>query len=461
MLALKSRTAIINWLIAEQGYRSYLEIGVGDGGNFAAVQCAEKESVDPKGDGYAGAEATHELTSDEFFARNQRGYDLIFIDGLHHAEVVYRDMVNALAALNPGGMIVCHDMNPQTEEMQAVPRQVREWTGDCWRAWLKLRAEREDLCMVVADIDYGVGVIFPSGVCRADRFDGDVDGIDFKAFRKNRDRWLPLAPPLKLPDSLGLSDPPGRYTEDYDSWPLTVVTLWRPAWNEVHDDLLDWIASEPFPEGTRLIWMFEEGSASEPPLVGAAARLREGRGLVVEEHSYPPQPINSSVEKHHWVAQLYNEAILRAHSPLTLFLEDDTLPPPGGSRELIEQLDELPDETACVAATYRTRGKPSAACASRCGYWRPIDWAEIADMGGTTEVGWVGGGFTLYRTRDLRDSLPLYCTAYGGRLEGWDILLCREMRGRGKTIYLSPEVRAEHRCSEVLQHCEEHGIAIA
>lgn len=186
-----TRTGIINRMIARRGYRSYLEIGLGNGQHFNSVQCVEKESVDPV-DGTGAAKPTHRMTSDEFFARNRRRYDLVFIDGLHHCETVYRDICNALTVLSPGGMVVCHDMNPVTEEMQAVPRKTTMWTGDCWKAWVRLRRDWPDLPAVMADTDYGVGVIFPDG--KPDGADGMPDDgeLTWQNLEHNRQRWLNL-----------------------------------------------------------------------------------------------------------------------------------------------------------------------------------------------------------------------------------------------------------------------------
>lgn len=202
------RTGLINRMIAHQGYRSYLEIGLGKGEHFNGVQCADKESVDP-GDGTRAVAATHRMTSDEFFARNRRRYDLIFIDGLHHCETVFRDICNALAALSPGGMVVCHDLNPATEEMQAVPRRAREWTGDCWKAWVRLRRERPTLPAVVADTDYGVGVIFPDGKPGgAERLPEDAE-LTWENLERNRRAWLNLVPAEEVERAL--------FTRDGDS----------------------------------------------------------------------------------------------------------------------------------------------------------------------------------------------------------------------------------------------------
>ena len=153
-----TRTEIINQLIEDNNYRSYLEIGVYDKKNFNAVKCKFKVGVDPD----PKVKATYVMTSDEYF--NPKigkiiPYDLIFIDGLHHADQVLRDINNAISCLSPGGTIVVHDCNPTTEEMQIVPRMQGEWTGDVWKAWQELRATRSDLKMFVYDVDYGVGII--------------------------------------------------------------------------------------------------------------------------------------------------------------------------------------------------------------------------------------------------------------------------------------------------------------
>jgi hypothetical protein len=103
---------------------------------------------------------TYRLTSDAFFEQNNEMFDIIFIDGLHWSEQVYRDILNSFKVLNEGGYIICHNINPHIEYMQHYPQtMLGEWTGDCWKAWVKLKTERNDLNMIVVDSDYGCGVI--------------------------------------------------------------------------------------------------------------------------------------------------------------------------------------------------------------------------------------------------------------------------------------------------------------
>lgn len=151
------RSAILNTLADKYTYQSYLEIGQGRREqNLDWIQCRVRIGVDPAPE----VNAAFQMTSDEFFAVNNDRFDLIFIDGLHHANQVERDILNALDILNDNGSIVVHDCNPTTEQMQLVPpKKGKAWTGDVWKTWVRLRATRPDLTMFVVDTDFGCGVI--------------------------------------------------------------------------------------------------------------------------------------------------------------------------------------------------------------------------------------------------------------------------------------------------------------
>lgn len=151
------RVSLINYLIAKNGYRRYLEIGVAAGATLAAVQAAHKDGVDPAGN------CNHVMTSDAFFAEaresHREPYDLIYIDGLHVAEQVMRDVDNALDFLTERGTIVLHDCNPPTEAHQTERNNGGDWNGTVWQAVARLRCERDDLSIVVVDTDWGLGIV--------------------------------------------------------------------------------------------------------------------------------------------------------------------------------------------------------------------------------------------------------------------------------------------------------------
>ena len=151
-----NRIQIIQAHINKYGYKNYLEIGVQAGHCFRAIQCENKVGVDPD----TGSAATIHETSDKFFETNKSKFDCIFIDGLHHADQVYKDIINSLDRLNEGGTILMHDCKPTNKHMQEIPlTDQNEWTGNTWEAYVKVRQERDDLEMKVVDSDWGVGII--------------------------------------------------------------------------------------------------------------------------------------------------------------------------------------------------------------------------------------------------------------------------------------------------------------
>ena len=117
------RTRIINEIIKEKGYKSYLEIGYGDGVNFKNIEVEKKVAVDP----------IINQTSDDFFANNLDSFDLIFIDGLHQSDQVERDIVNSWKSLAPKGTILIHDCMPWSEEVASRTRKTIAWTGDVYK----------------------------------------------------------------------------------------------------------------------------------------------------------------------------------------------------------------------------------------------------------------------------------------------------------------------------------------
>lgn len=200
------RTQIINYLAKKINAKAYLEIGVRDHSeNFDKINIQDKTGVDPCHE-YFDREPTFKLTSDVFFAKNTETFDIIFIDGLHEAEQVERDILNSLHILNTDGFIVCHDMNPAIYERQLLkddPKRLeyslREeakgnpeyglWNGDCWKAFIKIRSEREDLCMTTVDTDFGCGII-----SRGNQRILDVEPVNlhYQNLQKNRKEWLNL-----------------------------------------------------------------------------------------------------------------------------------------------------------------------------------------------------------------------------------------------------------------------------
>jgi hypothetical protein len=193
-----NRIEFLNRLVDFFQYRTYLEIGVASGDCFKAVKAACKVGVEPEAvvrELSVPASLLFCTSSDAFFAmlNGRNFFDLVFIDGLHHHEQVYRDVINSLDSLSVGGTIVLHDCNPRSDAMQRVPRIQAEWTGDCWRAIVRLRMSRADLQVSVLDTDYGLGVV-QRGRSELLKFAKRWDELSWTDLAEHRAELLGLTP---------------------------------------------------------------------------------------------------------------------------------------------------------------------------------------------------------------------------------------------------------------------------
>lgn len=175
---MKTRIDIINSLIKDNDYKSYLEIGVKRGETFNKINCPERVGVDPVWP------TTFKGTSDQFFKKNKKKFDLIFIDGLHEFAQVKKDIENSLRCLTINGVIVLHDCLPENLLMQKIPRVVRDWTGEVWKAFVYFR-RLPGLEMFVYDCDFGVGVIRVG-----QQKPLVVDKPTYAQFKKNKKEWM-------------------------------------------------------------------------------------------------------------------------------------------------------------------------------------------------------------------------------------------------------------------------------
>jgi SAM-dependent methyltransferase len=187
------RIGLLQWLVARNAARSYLEIGCNRNRVFHAIRVAHKVGVDPRRGG------THRMTSDAFFRDNRETFDLVFIDGLHEAPQVLRDVEQSLAALNPGGAIVLHDCNPQSEQAQRVPAPPAgvPWNGDVWKAVVMLRA-RPDLDVAVGEFDHGCGVVLARPNSDPLRDAPALAALSYDDLTSRRRAWLRLMAPAAL-----------------------------------------------------------------------------------------------------------------------------------------------------------------------------------------------------------------------------------------------------------------------
>tara|TARA_S200000501_G_scaffold62734_1_gene53470 strand:+ start:420 stop:1181 length:762 start_codon:yes stop_codon:yes gene_type:complete len=198
------RTDIINFLLSlKQEDTIYLEIGVRNRkSNFDMVDSKFKYSVDPDVD--IPNKNHFKLTSDVFFEQLDLGeilkdkirFDIIFIDGLHLAEQVEKDIKNSLKFIKSNGFIVLHDCNPPSEwhareTYSYYSSPAKEiWNGTVWKAFLKKRFDKSIKSCCI-DTDWGIGILSKKAPI-GDAIPKNNHFFEFESFKKNKKTNLNL-----------------------------------------------------------------------------------------------------------------------------------------------------------------------------------------------------------------------------------------------------------------------------
>ena len=146
------RWELINYFNNIYKFNSYLEIGCDDNQLFSRISIPEKIGVDPVSGG------NYRANSDDFFTKNKKKFDLIFIDGLHEYHQVRKEILNSIKFLNNKGFILVHDCLPRSVSAQAVPRYRNIWNGDVWKAIVEFRTY-ENLEIFTCLADEGISII--------------------------------------------------------------------------------------------------------------------------------------------------------------------------------------------------------------------------------------------------------------------------------------------------------------
>lgn len=152
------RFDIINLIAPKIDAVDYLEIGVNLGQTFERIIIKNKDGVDPEP---LSHHTNFRMTSDKFFdyLHPRKGYDIVFIDGLHIHEQAYRDFLNSFNHLNPGGFILFHDTNPPSKDHAGETQVFEQWNGNVYQTIMKLRSEWPNLTIFTVETDWGVTIV--------------------------------------------------------------------------------------------------------------------------------------------------------------------------------------------------------------------------------------------------------------------------------------------------------------
>lgn len=184
--SLTDAASVINYAIERFSYSKYLEIGCRDDDTFNQITAAYKVGIDPVSGG------TLRMTSDQFFELSDDTFDIIFVDGLHYAEQVYKDVRNSLRHLREGGLIVLHDCRPSEEVHQLREAKTYVWNGDVWKAFVLYRAELT-LDALCANFDHGVGLIRKAPNTAPISLEKPYLELSWAEYEANKQHWLRLS----------------------------------------------------------------------------------------------------------------------------------------------------------------------------------------------------------------------------------------------------------------------------
>lgn len=187
---IKNHTELLNALIEKYNLKSYLEIGVQNpANNFDKIRCAFKSGCDP--DVKDDTRLISDITSDEFFKRvietDAVPYDLIFIDGLHHADQVKRDFENSLRCLSDNGFIVIHDVLPENEAGTIVPRETKQWWGDVYK-WAMNIGSYDNIGFKTFNIDNGCMLVWNQ--ITGENYNGLINNPNWHDYLSYRDKLM-------------------------------------------------------------------------------------------------------------------------------------------------------------------------------------------------------------------------------------------------------------------------------
>lgn len=183
-----SKGDIINRLIRQFGFTSYLEYNKFDGATYYDdIVCASKTRAFLPEHSYldavnaerllrlAGEAALQDiLPLPQLLERiGPQRFDVIFFDPVH----VRPDVDHALRALagllSPGGVLVVHDCHPERAEQTSVTRRRGAWVGQTYVAFALLRHYNRAQALTITE-DFGVGLVWNRGLFLDYALDADL-----------------------------------------------------------------------------------------------------------------------------------------------------------------------------------------------------------------------------------------------------------------------------------------------
>ncbi len=166
-----SKTEIIGFLAAQCGFKRYLELCTPTTGNYYGMldrhllPTTQRLMYNCPADFHDGfvvdfRTPTFDISQCVAAIRSKSlRYDIILVDPFHEYDTSLRDLREAFALINTGGILVVHDCLPPEAGLATPKFQSGSWCGVTYKAYLDFVSARRDLEYYTVNIDYGCGII--------------------------------------------------------------------------------------------------------------------------------------------------------------------------------------------------------------------------------------------------------------------------------------------------------------
>jgi predicted O-methyltransferase YrrM len=140
----------------------YVELGLYDGETFQKVQPYAQKlyGIDLKPNAYLerlkqyNNTSIHYCKTDDFFDSFDGGIDMAFIDADHCVDSVTKDFNNVIKRLNPGGVVILHDTDPESNDLFVSTR-----CGDAYKIVSVLEDDPELNIITLPIMEAGLSIV--------------------------------------------------------------------------------------------------------------------------------------------------------------------------------------------------------------------------------------------------------------------------------------------------------------
>ena len=260
------------------------------------------------------------------------------------------------------------------------------------------------------------------------------------------------------------SDHIGRWSSNKDrineslfnSYSFTIVSLLSGR-DDVYEEWISAIKNIKFPKYIDFLILDDSHNENFHKKLKGIYSLDCFSSVNIIKSPYEKKEIYNLIDKHKIVANLYNYIIPTINTDFILTVEDDVIVPKNIMTGLFSMfyprhfnIDENKIFSGISGLYQSPSNKLLATLSTNMKEWKEMPtYNEMINV--KKEVGFIGGGCSLWLNSALKKCLPLQPEMRYNKLYGWDSDLCNKMREFGYKIGFNGDVICNHKIREVFK----------